>query len=229
MFDANVAMMTLPSRALMIRSNASATIVSDGVWPGFSTRTQSQRSASTPRRPRPASISRLVGRAVDRGVVELEVGGVNDHSHWRVDHEANAVRDTVVHAEGLDLEHAGVDDLAGRHGANVGALGEPVLAHLRRDEPARQRRGVDREVEVADEVGKGADVVLVAVGDEHALDAVAVIAEVLDVRDDEIDSQHVVRWELEAEVDENDVVFALDDEAILADLANPAERQDANR
>ena len=80
-----------------------------------------------------------------------------------------------------------------------------------------------------DEVRQRADVVLVAVGDEDAPDAVAVVAEVLDVGDDEVDAEHVVRWELETEVDEDDVVFALDDEAVLADLADPAERQDANR
>ena len=71
--------------------------------------------------------------------------------------------------------------------------------------------------------------VLVGVGDEEGLDLLAVLLEVRDVGDDEVDPEHLLVGEHQAAVDDDDLVAVLEDVHVLADLAHPAERDDAER
>ena len=72
-----------------------------------------------------------------------------------------------------------------------------------------------------------ADVVLVRVGDDDRLDVVGALAQVREVRQDEVDAGHLGGREPQAAVDDDDRAVVLDDGHVLADLAQPAERQDA--
>ena len=52
------------------------------------------------------------------------------------------------------------------------------------------------------------------------------VAQVRDVREDEVDAEVLVAREREARVDDHDVVAVLVDGHVLADFAEPAERHD---
>ena len=69
--------------------------------------------------------------------------------------------------------------------------------------------------------------VLMAVRDGVAADAVLVLDEVGDVGDDEIDARHVLRGEDGADVDDDDVVLVFVDGHIFADLTQAAQGNDA--
>ena len=71
--------------------------------------------------------------------------------------------------------------------------------------------------------------VLVAVGQDDAAHRLPVLLQVRDVGDDEVDAEHLGLGEREAAVDDEDLVVDLDDGDVLADLAHPAERDDAQR
>ena len=72
-------------------------------------------------------------------------------------------------------------------------------------------------------IGDGADVILVAVGDEHALEPVLVVDQVGKVGDHEIHAVHVLVGERHAAVDDDHILAILDDGAVLADLIQTAE------
>ena len=62
---------------------------------------------------------------------------------------------------------------------------------------------------------------------EHdAAHTLLVLPEVSDVRDDEIDAEHLLVGEHETGVDHDDVVALLDRHHVLPDLADSAERDD---
>ena len=67
--------------------------------------------------------------------------------------------------------------------------------------------------------------ILVAVGQDDRADRL--LDEVRDVGQDEIDAEVLVPREREARVDHDPVVAVLEDGHVLADLAEPAERNDA--
>ena len=69
--------------------------------------------------------------------------------------------------------------------------------------------------------------VLVAVGEDDRLDVVGAVAQVGEVGQDEVDAEHLGGRELEPGVDDDDLAAVFDDRHVLADLPQPAERDDA--
>ena len=69
--------------------------------------------------------------------------------------------------------------------------------------------------------------VLVGVGDDEGLDALALVAQVGDVGHDEVDAVHLLLGEHQPAVDDDDLVGVLEHRHVLADLADAAERDDA--
>ena len=170
---------------------------------------------------------REVGQlAVDRGVVELEVAGVDDDAGRRPEGDAHRVRDRVADPERDDAERADLDLVAGLEGEDRVVV-ELVLLDLVAEQAAGEGRGVDRHArELGQDVRQGADVVLVGVGDQEGLDVGLALLEIGDVGDDEVDPEHLLVGEHQAAVDDDDVVAVLEHVHVLADLADPAERDD---
>ena len=65
--------------------------------------------------------------------------------------------------------------------------------------------------------------VLMTVGDEDRADLVALLAQIGDVGQDEIDAELLFVRESDAAVDDDHVVLGFEDEHILADLGDTAE------
>ena len=173
---------------------------------------------------------REVGQlAVDRRVVELEVAGVDDRADRRPQGDAHRVGDRVADPERDDRERADHDLVARLEGQHRVVV-ELVLLDLVAEQAAGQGAGVDRHArELGQHVRQAADVVLVGVGDEERADLLAVLLEIRDVGDDEVDAEHLLVGEHEPAVDDDDVVAVLEEVHVLADLAHPAERDDAER
>ena len=58
-------------------------------------------------------------------------------------------------------------------------------------------------------------------------DVLLFLFEIFDVRDDVIDARRLVFGELEADVDDDDLVLILEERAVAADLFKAAERNEA--
>ena len=168
-------------------------------------------------------------QAVDRRVIELPVARVHDAPGRCLDDERGGVGDRVRDANELDAERAELERrVAGRRGDELRLLREPVLVELRLHERERQRRRDDRfDVDLSQEVRQPADVILVAVREDHRADESAL--EVADVRQQEVDAEVLVARERESRVDDDDLVADLVDGHVLADLAEAAERDDPQR
>ena len=173
----------------------------------------------------PLRQAREVGAlAADRRVVHLEVPAVDDDALRRVDDDAGGVRDAVADGEQLHAELPQVYLLAVGQHLQVDALAGAALLELDAYHALRQQAGVEGHVvQLRQQVGQGADVVFVAVGDDDAAHLVLVLHHVAHVRDDQVDTQHVLFGEHQAGVDDEDVITVLQRHHVLADLAQPAE------
>ncbi len=129
--------------------------------------------------------------AVHRRVIELEVAAVHDQPGRRCDAQAHSVRDGMTDVVGLDGEGAYVNDVARGVGVEGGLFQHMFLLQLDLDQASRQPRGVDRCIELLQEVGQCADMVLMAVGDDDCTHPVCLIAQIAPVWDDVINPQHV--------------------------------------
>ena len=142
------------------------------------------------------------------------------------------VRTTSAHASGMEWvacthstsKQPSVRDVAGADRVQLGGLDEPVLAQLVAQETERQRRAVDRHGQARQDVRQRADVVLVPVGEHDAADVADALLQPRDVRDHQVDTEHLLLREHQAGVDDHDVVAAAEREHVATDLAEPAER-----
>ena len=164
--------------------------------------------------------------AVDRGVIELEVAGVDDISEGRPDAQAHGIGDGVTDAEGPDVEVPQLDGVP-RLQRQERVVAELVLLELVAQQSACQRGGVDRHArELGQDVGQSADVVLVGMGDDEGLDALTLVTQVGDVGHDQVDAVHLLLGEHQPAVDDDDLVGELEHGHVLADLADAAEGDD---
>jgi len=132
----------------------------------------------------------------------------------------------VRHPEGLDLEdRGGVERLAGEDLPEVG----PDVHFI---EPLGDKRqgeagAVDGDGTLAEEEGERADVVLVGVGEQHRAELGGGVPEVAEVRNDQLHPRELGRRKEQARVDEEQLVPALEDHRVQADLTESAEGDDA--
>ena len=164
------------------------------------------------------------GMAVGGGEIDLEVAGVEDDADGGVDGEGDAVDEGVRDADGEDGEGAEVEAAAGEDLDELGVVEEAMLFELAFDVGEGELGAVDGDVELGEDPGEAADVVLVAVGEDDAADLAAVLDEVGDVRDDDVDAEELFFGEHEAGVDDEDVVAEVEGETVHAELAESAER-----
>ena len=161
--------------------------------------------------------------AVDRGLVDLEVAGVDEHAERRVDGEPDAVRHAVRDAQELDLEGADLDDVLRPDGPE-GVVGEIVFVEFGADERQRQRRAVDRTIDVRQQVGDGPDVVFVPVREHERGDAA--LLQVGEVGNDEVDAEELDVGERHPGVDDETRVPVRNRHEVHAEFAEAAQRDD---
>ena len=104
---------------------------------------------------------------------------------------------------------------------------QPGFFQLELGQAARERSGVDRHVQVFQQVGQRADVILVAVGQHDGLHPIRTLGQVGDVRVYEVDPEHVALGKHQPGVDHQDVPVVLQRQQVLTDLAEAAQRHDA--
>ena len=163
---------------------------------------------------------------VDGGGVDLEVTGMDDGAHLSVDGESHGVGDGMVHMDELHGELACPDALARLYGDELGGFHQLVLLQLQLDETGGEAGAVDGHVDLLEHIGDGADVVLVAVGDEQAPDPGLVLDEVADIGDHAVDAVHVITGEGHTAVHHDDFTAVFIGGHVLADLVETAKGND---
>ncbi len=167
--------------------------------------------------------------AVERQLVELDVAGVQHQPGRGADGDRERVRDRVVDREVLAVER------------RRGAAGSPSFTSSRCGVSrcslhlAATSASVNREPTIvqvrplAQQERHRADVVLVAVGEHERVDVVEPVLDGPEVRQDQVDAGRVLGREQHAAVDDEQPPVVLEHGHVAADLADAAERDDAQR
>ena len=165
-----------------------------------------------------------ISHAVLRRRIDLKVAGHDHGTHRRLDGKGHRVGNGVVDVDEFHGKAAGLDDVAGLVGDELGLGHHVMLLQLELDEAQRQRRGVDGGVDRLQNVGQGADVVLMAVGDEEAAQLLLVFRKIGNVGNDQVNAVHIVLREAEAAVHHDHILSVLQDGHVLSDLIQAAQR-----
>lgn len=197
-----------------------------GVNPGTSAFVESGRNRSIAGL-RPARERPQVGDAVVEGqLVHLEVTRVQHHASPRLDGDRERVGNRVVDRDELEVERAERLVLALADRERVGR--DAVLLELRLDERERQGRADERDVTFnLSRVRHGPDVVLVTVGEHDSQHVVEAVADRREVRKDQVDARLILLGEEHPAVDDKDLAVDLEGRHVATDLAETADRRDA--
>ena len=104
--------------------------------------------------------------------------------------------------------------------------GQPLLLELAGDQPGGERSGVERHAEIVGEIGDGADMVLMAVGEHDAEQIGAMLLDEGEIGEDQLDPRIGRIGEGHAEIDHHPFALAAVEIDVHADLARAAEREE---
>lgn len=155
--------------------------------------------------------------AIDRGQIHLEVACMDDGSDRRTEIEGTGVGDRVIRMDKADFHAANLYFITVMHFVQC-IVRNVVFFQFPFNEAAYEFRRVYGHIYFIEQVGQTADMVFMAVRDDDGPYFVPVFNQVTHVRDDEVDTEHVVIREGQAGVDDDDVISVLDDRHILADF-----------
>ena len=163
--------------------------------------------------------------AIDWRIVELEVTRMHDHADRRLDGKAHGIGDGVVHADEANAEAADIDDVALHDRMQVARV-HAVLFQAALQNAQRQARAIDRHVDLLQHIRQRADVILMTMREHDGLDLVFVLQQIGNIRNNEVDAQHIVLWEHQTRIDDEDFLVATDYRHVLADFPQTAQGDD---
>ena len=167
--------------------------------------------------------------SIHRAPVDLEIAGVDHQTRLGEQGISDGVRDAVRYLQGLEVDvvadHSHRPRLDGVQVRGDSLLGQLFLHHRQ-----REPRAADRRVgELAQQVMERADVVFVRVRQQDGVH-LAGGPQIREIRSDHLHAERLLGvGEHEAAVDHDPVAAGLDDHAVHPDLAEAAERNDADR
>ena len=166
------------------------------------------------------------GLVIEGGEIDFEVAGMDDDADRRVDGEGYAINQRMRDADGLDGEGAEGEFFFRRDLDERDFVEELMLFELAFDIGQGEFGGVDGNLELAEDPGKSANVVFVAMSEDDGADMFPVFSEVGDVGHDDVDAQQFRFREHEAGVNNDNVVFPADRQAVHAEFAEATEGDD---
>ena len=132
----------------------------------------------------------------------------------------------MVGLDELDTESPKIDGLSVTDHLTFLTSGQVMLLQLVVNEPDRQFRSVHGHVQLFEDIGKGSDMILMTVGDDETFHPICIVLQIGDVRDHQVNSQHIILRKGQAAVHHNNTVLIFKGSNIHADLLQAAQRYD---
>ena len=102
----------------------------------------------------------------------------------------------------------------------------PVLLETPLEDAERQTRPVDGRGNLLHHIGQRADVILMSVRQDDCLDLVPVFDQIGNIRNNEVDAEHILLREHEPGVHNENLIIHTDGSHVLSDFAKTAKRYD---
>ena len=127
---------------------------------------------------------------------------------------------------GLNSKWSDVDHIASGIGMQVCLFQHPLTPEPHFDQASRQSRGVHRRVELFQEMGQAADVIQMPMGDENGAYKLLFVAQIVPIRDNIVDAQHIRFREHHPGIDNDDIAAIFDNRHVLAHFPQAAQGHD---
>lgn len=141
-----------------------------------------------------------------------------------MDGEADAIRDTVTDLDEFDSKGSDGNRLTSADLNEFATIQEGVLLQFFPNECQGQRCSVDRDREFSQQEGYRSDMVFMTMSNDQGSQLIAFGSEITEVRDDNVDPEHLFFGEHQAGIDEDGGVCILNDHHVQPDFTETAQR-----
>ena len=162
---------------------------------------------------------------VDRRVVHLEVAAADNRSRRAGNRNRAGAGDGMAHVNKLTGKLAQLDHIPGPDHVHRDPF-HPVFLQLQVHQRHGQLGPVNMSRRLPQDIGRRADMILMAVGKQITADMIPLPHQIGDVRNHKVHAQHIFLGKNTAAVHHNDVVFIFENIHVLADLIHTAEGDD---
>ena len=156
--------------------------------------------------------------------IDFEIAGVNDHAQRSMNRQSHTIHQAVRHLNGMDRERAELEALVRPDFVQFGVVKQSMLFQFVFDIGEGELRAPNRNIQFAKDPWQGADMVLVPMGENDAAYPLAVLNQIGDIGNNDIDTQQFSFGEHEAGINDDDIVAPADGHAVHSELAQAAER-----
>ena len=174
-----------------------------------------------------AELHQISDAMVKRQLVKLDIAGIDEASGRSLHEHSQSVRNGMRDVHELKIERTDLQ-LVTTLDLNQSRIDAMLLA-LGFNESQRElgtnQRNVGAELQ---QIRHAADMILVAVGKHQSLDLVETILDVVEVRQNQIDTRLLLFGEKHTAVDEQQVAVVFDHVHVTADFAQATKRHDAH-
>ena len=132
----------------------------------------------------------------------------------------------MAHLDELHGKRADFDNILRLDDVHLDVV-DIMLRQLAAYERAGQFRSVDRRRHAAEHIRRRADMVFMSVSDEIRAHTLPVALQIGDIRNHQVNAEHILSREDRAAVHHDDIVAKLKRRHVLADLAKPTQRNDS--
>ncbi len=159
-----------------------------------------------------------------RGVIHFKISCVDNNARRRINSQRSCILYAVICLDEFDTKTPQIDRLSEFDHLSSGGAEHIMLLQLMLNQPDCQLGRVDRDIDFPQDIRQSSDMILMSVCNNKPFYLVNVLLQICDVRDNQINSQHVVIRESQAAVHHNNTVFIFKGSNVHADLFEAAQR-----
>ena len=162
----------------------------------------------------------------DGCVIHLEIAGMHHNAGRRINRQRRRIHNRMVRPDEFYPKTTEVNGRTEFHHLPLGAVEKILFLQLVIDNPHGQPGCIDRHIHLLQDIGQCADMVLMTVGDDKALHLVNIVRKVSNIRDHEVDPQHIILRKSQTAVHNNNTVFIAKGSNVHPNLLESAKRYD---
>src|SRR5262249_38377915 len=158
--------------------------------------------------------------------VPLELPGMNDHAQRRVDCQGDAVHQAVGNANRMNDERSHAEPLVRFYLVKLCVVQQLMFFEFVLHQCECEFGGIDWNVELGENPGKPADMVLMSVREDDGANRIAILQQIGNVGNNDIYAEKLGFRKHQARVDDDDVIAPTHGHAVHSELAQTAQRYD---
>jgi len=151
--------------------------------------------------------------------IDFEIASMDQDSQWRVNRQRHAIDETVSHLYWIDRERPDLEALTRLDLVEFRVIQQAVFFQLPFDIGQRKLGAVDRDIQFRQDPRQRSNMVLVAMRQHDGAHVLAVLRQIGDIGDNDIDTQQFGFRKHQAGVDHNDVISPANGHAVHAKFA----------